>query len=180
VSRLHHVVLSGQSHSGKTTLAAGLAGKSFAVVSARAELEALIATGPASRKDLQTFGRKIEASTKGRWLAAATIRALKGDGSIVVDSARTYDQLDACREVLAPGVAHIHLTAADDVREKRMRSSGAPGELPFAALANDEIERGIPLLAGHADVVIDTSSSNPDAVLSLALSALRSLLRDRR
>jgi cytidylate kinase len=161
------LVLAGPICSGKTTLAQGLAKETGAqVVSARAELHKLGAAG--DRGDLQDFGAALERRTSGAWLASAVPTAEEHPTPIIVDSARTLNQIRALRS-LKHRVVVVYLTAPLKVRKQRYERRNDPvdyGRSVESALSGEDEEVGE--LAAHADLRIATGNKTPQDVLSYA------------
>ncbi len=169
-----HIVLSGKSNTGKTTLAEGLSSSlGYLVLSAREVLRELANDPLRSRIDLQEFGAVTEERTRGKWLASAAADAIHSQSSmLIVDSVRTQAQLARCLEVLEPGVFHTHLLASGSARADRLRLRVDPNlDEPVNpnVITTSPIEAAVDELAASAGFVLDTGPLSTDAVLDAVL-----------
>jgi cytidylate kinase len=166
-TRTSLLILAGPLCSGKTTLAKALAEQTGAlVVSARAELHKLGATG--DRGDLQDFGTALERRTGGAWLASAVPSADEHPAPVIVDSARTLNQIRALRSI-RQDVVVMYLTAPLEERRQRYERRDDPvdrGRSVESALSGEQEDVGE--LAAHADLQLETGNETPLDVLSRA------------
>ena len=179
------VLLSGPVASGKSTLAARLAGQwDLLTVNTGDLLKSRIARLRGSgRAALQHEGDRLDRETGGTWvveelttrLSASTVPPL-----VIVDSVRQPEQIDAVRNVYGSTVTHIHLTAAMDVLAMRHANRQNTDDLEYEAVRKNQTENEVEQLAHLADVVIDTSRTTIDDVLVRAASCLRLFGADRR
>jgi dephospho-CoA kinase len=164
------IVLAGPTCAGKTTLADGLSrATAWPIVTARAAI-VLHAGRALDARGLATAGFRLEAQFPGVWLASAVAAAVAADQAAIVDAARTSAQVIALRES-SPWCTVVYLTADVETRRRRYGRRGC-GTTQFDALANSSIERGADLLAGNADLCVDTSSLSATQILSRVLTAL--------
>jgi len=156
------VVLSGAVAVGKSTLASALAELGFQWFKSNTLLRHLTAAGSnATREVLQHFGDELDARTKGAWLAE---KLPMGCYLLLVDAARTADQIAHIRRKFGAHVVHIHLKAGLSALEQRFARRGADISSYDAVQAN-ATEAGVRQLSNIADVVIDTSNCTPEDVL---------------
>jgi hypothetical protein len=163
------IVLSGPMYSGKSTLAALLQEKAdYVVVSARLVLRKLASEGLETRVDLQRFGALLEERTTGKWLGDAAAGAAGDHPStpIVVDAARTFDQVSAVRNALG-AVEHVHLSASPTILRERFYSQGAdlPEPSSFEQAMGHPIEQQALALGAHADLILQSGLVGPEALL---------------
>lgn len=167
--RTNLLVLTGLLCSGKTTLAQLLAeGRGAEIVSARRELLRLGAVE--DRRDLQRFGAAVEQSTAGGWLASAIPATGQQPAPVIVDSAKTPEQVRALRVLRASPVV-LFLTASLDERRRRFlgRDDAIEHGRSFGSVLSDEPD-GFNDLAAHADLRVKTDNMTPRSV---ALDVLR-------
>jgi adenylosuccinate synthase len=179
VSGLSPVLLSGSMYAGKTTLALLLNDRcGHAILSARDVLRRHAGSALETRDDLQWFGAELERLTGGSWLgeAAAALAADAAPRPIVIDAARTRQQVSAIKQAVSP-ILHVHVSASSVSKEKRFLSQA--DELiessSFERASGHPIEREASLLDETADLVVDTSNRTPDEVFCLVEHALRHL-----
>jgi adenylosuccinate synthase len=173
------VVVSGRIGSGKSTLALALEER-FGIERLRTRellIQRLAASTAPSRLALQKQGERLDQRTRGRWLADELGRLLveRGpDASVLVDSVRRADQIDAIRAAFGTAVVHVHLVAPRSVLEARFRRrTGVPGEASsYAEAAGDPTEQQVDSLEAIADVVVDTNRSTPEDVVTRAAARL--------
>lgn len=173
------VVLSGPISCGKSTLGDQLVDEFGAVKLKTWELLTELKPGVSlDRQSLQALGDELDVSTDGRWVAEALGRKsvnLPADAVIVVDSVRLKEQIDFIRQGFGNVVVHVHLCAEDDDLEKRYkkRRKKPIKELPdYDQVRANPTEQAVPMLAEHADIVINTSRSDEKDVLVRAASYL--------
>lgn len=178
----HLIVLSGQIASGKSSLCNQFVSRFDAhVLSTRKILEAkLIHDDPArdrSREALQKAGQDLDDQTKGTWAVGALKNAVADfseNAIVVLDSARTRDQVAAFKAAFNDGVRHVHLKAATFVRERRYnaRREVTFEETSFDRASQNPVEQRVPDLERIADVVIDTNTADAPGVLAQAVAGL--------
>jgi adenylosuccinate synthase len=176
------LVLSGQIASGKSDLCSQLASRFGAkILRTRSILEARIRRdNPQSdwtRSDLQEAGNKLDKETQGAWVADVLGEHQKNssdDAILVLDSARTGDQVAALKAAFPDKVRHVHLEAARFVRERRYeaRREATFEETSFEEAARHPVEEAVPELARNADVVISTNTIDAPSVLARAVAGL--------
>ena len=81
----------------------------------------------------------------------------------MVDSVRTLDQILWVREIFGDSVAHVHLTAAERVLSARyaIRSEG----YRYDDVTGDPVERGVRVLEGLDELVLDAGRLTPELLL---------------
>ena len=160
----HVVLLSGPIASGKTTLAQLLVDRlGFCIVSTRA---LLLRYQGEDRRSLQAAGASLDDSAGGRWVRDGLVRwqrRCSAEVSFVVDSVRTIDQIRWVREAFGEAVMHVHLIADVEVLADRYCTRFEGYE--YQDVSDDPVERGVNVLAGSAELVVDTSRSEPELVL---------------
>lgn len=163
-----NIVLSGPMFSGKSTVADLLVAQlGYRVVRARDVLRELAGGPLLSREDLQSFGAELEAGTAGSWLGVAAASVVSEQSvSVVVDAARTKLQLASVRELVGD-VIHVHLVASRAVLEQRFgtREKDLIEASSLAKALDHEVERQTDELAALADMLLDTSTASPDALV---------------
>ncbi len=160
----HVVLLSGTIASGKTTLAQLLVDRlGFCIVSTRA---LLLSYQGEDRRSLQAAGASLDDSTCGRWVRDGLLRwqgQCPAGVSFVVDSVRTVDQIRWVREAFGEAVMHVHLITDVEVLAYRYGTRFEGYE--YQDVSDDPVERGVNVLAGSAELVVDTSHLAPELVL---------------
>jgi adenylate kinase family enzyme len=158
------IVLSGPACAGKSTLAERLVTAGYTVVTAVAAIERVAGKTGLERGELQAIGALLERENAGSWLVNACLNA---DFPIVLDAARTIDQVEVSRASI-PGVIVVHLTADSGVRgrryEDRRRRRESDRAAGFAALASTELELLSERLGRDADVVLRTDRFDRDQI----------------
>lgn len=175
------VVLSGQIHSGKTTLARGLEARlGMSTFKTKEALERRLArSGIGNRKLFQAEGRRLDRATGGSWVMQELHRRLREspvEGGVVVDCARIAGQVQAIRAAFGARVVHIHLTAPPRVlaaRHPRRSRKATDSGISYIQAKNDPTERQVESLADLADAVIDTDRCTVEDVLARAESIIR-------
>lgn len=173
------VLLSGRISSGKSTLSEMFVRRFGATVLKTNEvLRRKQADSTQGRRALQQLGEDLDQKTGGRWVAEELKRVLVESTSdfIIVDAIRIVAQAEAVRRSGLGRVVHVHLEAPEDILAERYKAkqNGKPGELPnYADLSKgSETEARVGDLAAAADVVIDTSLSRKEDVLTRAAGHL--------
>lgn len=167
------VLLSGPVAVGKTSLREELerrfqfrAIRSSGYLTALAEVRGILD----NRTALQDLGDSLDAQTDFKWLvedvASVAIRATPEVTRWLVDAVRKERQIEHFRSAFPKKVAHVHLTAPEDILMARYAKRIAPAGsivpvVPYSvavAHPNEQAARG---LKGVADVVLDTSQFSP-------------------
>jgi adenylosuccinate synthase len=180
------VVLSGPVSSGKTTLARQFHDRFGAQHLKTSVLLEEISGGKVARerRAMQQLGSRLDRETSGGWVAdglVSKIAALPKGETVVIDAVRTLEQIEALRSGLSRPVVHVHLTAPDDVLERRYRNrpkTRFKERGSYAEVLSNRTEKLVPTLAGDADVVIDTGRSTKKDVEVRAASYLGLNARD--
>lgn len=125
------------------------------------------------RKALQQAGAELDLETNGSWVADAVSAAIPDTDKsfLLVDSARIAAQVKGLRERFGgENVHHFHLTAPDDVLEKRYQERASLGDqtATYEEAKADLIEAEIDSLAAIADVVVQTEKSEVPSCVTYA------------
>ena len=167
------IAISGPVASGKSSLAAGLAGR-FPGIEVLKTHELIRLEDPSvgfERAALQAAGTRLDRRTNGRWVGQALGRAVVGmarePAHIIVDSCRIEGQIDGLRQAFAGRVVHVHLTAPTKELEGRYKARrSAMKELgSYAEVRADPTEAQVEELAKMADIVVDTARCGADDVV---------------
>jgi adenylosuccinate synthase len=171
------IVISGPVSSGKSTLAHGLSARfGFDVRRTKDWLKRRASAKEPGRRALQRYGDRFDARTQGKWVVEELTKDLPDltSDTVILDSVRTGDQVKALQEAFGPIVTHIHLTAPDDVLERRFKRRRNKRELSsYRAVKKNRTERRVDLMRHIADIVIDTQRCTIVDVLVRAESHLR-------
>ena len=164
------VVLAGPSCAGKTSVADRLRHAGFTLVTARHVIAQSLGGRTLTREEMQRRGAELEAGNPGRWLAEA---AATFPRPVVLDAARTPEQIAAARELLA-GCFVVCLTASTREREKRFQTRSDPADATarFAQIEASPIERIARVSRGLRRH--DSDDRQPHARASLPSSRLAS------
>src|SRR5437867_11042229 len=95
---------------------------------------------------------------------------------VILDSARTKEQIGSLREAFGPIVTHVHLTASQDELRRRFdtrRTRDSQELVTYDAVRENLTEQQVDSLKNIADIVIDTERSTAADVLIRAASHLR-------
>ena len=179
------VVVSGPVAGGKSSLARSLAEKHAGV---RFSTRNLLMTRLAgdeepTRAALQRIGAQLDDDTNGQWIADGLSTAVyqAPQHLIVIDAARTADQVAALRRAFGGQVRHVHVTASLGTCAKRYQERSSSSELAemdtYAAVAADPTESAIESLAPMADISIDTDMKGLDDVVTQVAAQLGMLDR---
>jgi hypothetical protein len=140
--------------------------------------------GTRDRLALRALGDDLEARSHGTWVRDLVTERVNCDDPaecVIIDSARTADQVRALR-CTASSVVVIVLEARLVVRrarfEARKQSRRMDQAIAFAQVDSHPAEQHAPHLKHLADLVIDTSDRQPDAVVRAACSYLDGLERE--
>lgn len=176
------VALSGPVASGKSTLASSLV-RDFGAVHLRTHdlLQARARHAGlgdlADRRALQSYGEELDRRTNGRWVAedlGPVVAQLPDRAIVIVDAIRISEQLQALHEAFGRRITHIHLTAeTSDLADRYTHRAPKFTELPdYELVRADPTEAAVPNLAPNADLLLDTSSMDPEAGVLLAAARL--------
>jgi adenylosuccinate synthase len=168
------VALSGPVGSGKSTVARRLVER-YGVEHLRTQdlLRARsCAEGLAELRDrraFQNYGEDLDRRTGGAWVAeqlAPAIARLCDNAVVLIDAVRTPEQVAALRGAFGRRVVHVHLSApVEELVTRYHRRSSKMLELSdYNQVRADATEAGVPRLADHADVVIDTARNSEQDV----------------
>lgn len=151
-------ILSGPIASGKTTLAQEMAEGGWLHLRTRELLEKEAASaGTMGRHALQGFGAALDMQTQGRWILEYLEAACQQGGSVVVDSVRTIEQVEAIRGAKAfrdAAILHIHLGARADTLECRYMSRGDAED--YARAKRHPVEARVGDLSSVANLTVST------------------------
>lgn len=166
------VVVSGPVAGGKSELARALATRFGGVrLSTRNILLREFGDDEATRPALQRVGAELDLSTDGRWVAdrLSTTVYEAPERLVIIDAARTANQIAALRRAFGRQVRHVHVTASDETRAERYERRRATSEVPetgtYADVMSDPTEANVDALAPMADIAIDTDRDGPDDVV---------------
>lgn len=167
------VVLSGPISCGKSTLAEGLCLRlGMRVFRTRDVLKRIIKPLLLdNRREFQAAGERLDRSTQGSWVRDELHRWLSTNenaSTVVLDSVRIREQIDALRKSFGSKVIHVHLTAPLKELEKRYRRRRKleSEQVPtYAEAREDPTEQQIDSLRDIADIVIDTNRCTDQDVL---------------
>ncbi len=174
------ILLSGPVASGKSELACSLADQfDLGLIETSKLLKAVLEDAQAGRLNLQQEGERLDKETDGRWVLdqlAKEMRQWDEGKSVVVDSVRIPEQIQAIREAYGQSVAHVHITAPLEVLNERFssrgRTSDISGQLTYEDVRANSTESRVDRLEDIADVVIDSSRCRPADVLVRVASHL--------
>lgn len=173
------IVISGPISSGKSTLVRGLSERhGFDVRRTKDWLSRRTQSqGETRREELQRYGDESDEETAGKWIVEELRKDLPSlaTDTVILDSARTQNQVDALREAFGTVVTHIHLSAPEEELMRRFseRTKARQGEpAAYAAVRANKTERNVDSLSNIADIVIDTKRSTIDDVLVRAENQL--------
>ena len=170
------LVLSGAIAVGKSTLAAGLAELGFYSVKSTALMRRALDTKSSPptpafvhRETLQAVGDELDAATNGAWLAQHLHLYLTGNPQrlLLVDAARTANQIAHIRKLYGACVVHAHLAApVEKLAQRYFSRAGQAADGTYGAFStHNATEANVGKLAHIADVVIDTTNCTADDVL---------------
>ena len=164
------IVLSGPVASGKTTLGNILVERYGFELQKTRDLIKVAQQTELERRALQLAGDALDRKTKGRWVADALGRKLldlPADVTILVDSVRIKEQVEAIRQAFGPRVTHVHLTAPQPelARRYRRRSKHLKELSSYEEVRANETEHNVDNLKEIADVVVDTHRSTSEQVV---------------
>lgn len=166
------VVISGPISAGKTTLANGLRSDGFAIVKTHELIQRATQKPLTTREEFQRAGDRLDRRTDFAWITTAVNRSpgYSPEARIVIDSVRKPEQVSVLRRAFGARIVHLHLTAPDDVLERRYAERhSAVRELPrYADAKRHRTEHRVDRLRHLADVVIDTSRCTDQDVLTRA------------
>lgn len=111
-----------------------------------------------SRRDLQRFGDILDAETSSLWVFedyAAAVRNLAGDVPVVIDSIRTWRQLEPFRASRDCDLVHVHLYGSPDQLKERFLRKHTADEFDESDLIKND--KDIESFARDADVRINTN-----------------------
>lgn len=173
------VLLSGPVSSGKSTLADALVQQAgFQLIKTWEMLTERAPEVARERAALQRLGEQLDIDTRGDWVAtdlSRRARTLPEQALIVIDAVRIPGQVEAVRRSFGPRVLHVHLTAPEEILERRYkhRRRGDIKELAsYTAVQDSKTERDVDQLGDIADVVIDTNRCTKEDVFVRAASHL--------
>lgn len=173
------VLLSGPVAVGKSTAAAALAADaSVARISTSAVLRRRLRRGAtATRDDLEGAGAAALATSGGSWIVEEVNAVASGLDldAIVVDSVRRLEEVEAIRDLFSE-VCHAHLIATQEEladRFNRRRRDIDTAAFEYRDVVAHPTERLVSALAGVANLVIDTSLTDPENVAAQVRRAAR-------
>ena len=186
------ILLSGPVASGKSILARRLSDRFNMKLLRTSDLLRAVMTEQErpGRFALQNKGEELDRLSQGRWVLDGLSRVLGREStekSVIVDSVKIREQIDAIRDSYGSLVTHIHLTAPVDVLTARFNSRQAfsPHDelISYQGVRSNETEGQVDALGDIADVVIDSNRCTEEDVLipdCLSLEAVRGRKRRLR
>ena len=176
------ILLSGPVASGKSMLARRLSDRfNMKLLRTSDLLRAMMTESERpGRVALQHKGDELDQLTRGTWVLDALSLMLGTESvgtSVIVDSVKIQEQIDAIRDSYGSQVTHIHLTAPVDVLTARYGSrqgfsSDAEG-IDYQDVRSNKTEYQVDALSDIADVVIDSNRCTEEDVLTRVASHLR-------
>ena len=172
------ILVSGPVSSGKSTLSHDLADRfGFAIYRTREWLGRRLREESRDRANLQQEGDRLDVRTRGRWVLEELTKELpaQADEVVILDSVRTWDQIEALRGAFGPNVTHIHVTAPLEVLQKRYdqrRKRDRRDLAEYEQVRQNQTEQHVDSLRDVADIVIDTNRCTNEDVLVRAASHL--------
>ena len=176
------ILLSGPIASGKSMLASRLSGRFNMKLLKTSDLLRAKMTGSEQpgRVALQDKGDELDRLTQGTWVLDGLSRMLGSESagtSVIVDSVKIQEQIDAIRDSYGSLVTHIQLTAPVDVLTARYNSregfSAHAEFISYQDIRSNETENLVDALGEVADVVIDSNRCTEEDVLIRIASHLR-------
>lgn len=180
------VVVSGPVAGGKSSLARTLARRFDGI---RLSTRELLLTGLSprqepSRQALQRIGAERDEQTNGSWVAERFSRRIfeAEESLVIIDAARTVQQVEGIRRAFGRGVRHVHVTASRDAcaarYAERQEREDIQEAASYAEVIADPTEFKVDELRDIADVVIDTDHNGPEDVVVRAAAQLGLLDRE--
>ena len=177
------VVLSGPVASGKTTLAEDLALlESAQHLSTSAFISASVGR-ELGRSELQRLGLTADFQG-GTWLVDAVTELATqcpAGSMIVVDAARTLDQVTQLRQSAsgASRLLHVHLRGDNRQLAERHNARSLEGDSAWEEVMRSPAEAAADLLEAEADLVLDTTRAAPTDVAARVIARLGRLRSQR-
>lgn len=180
------VLLSGPIAVGKTSVRNELlSGFGFDYVRSSGYLQEMLAGQGqiGDRRSLQDFGDSLDVETDYRWVldrvAMPAFDAAPEQRRWLVDAVRKLRQVEHFRQALGPVVMHVHLSAAEDVLQRRYAARMQPGveAVPYSTAVQHPNEVASRQLIEVADLVLDTGESTPTQVAFEIAKAARIVLK---
>ncbi len=173
------VVLSGPIGVGKSTFRNALVDMFGArKVSTSAWLAARTGCGE-ERGALQEAGAAQDVATGGEWVAdvVAEAAAVGGGDLLILDSARTGDQVTALRRRFSGDVLHVHLNADPATIARRYADRKAEHKefATYTEARRHGTEAQVDTLAGGADLVLETEHSGAATLATAAMAIFGSM-----
>ena len=180
------VVVSGPVAGGKSRLARSLAARfEGARFSTRELLMPHLGKDESpTRHALQAIGARLDRETDAQWVANGLSRRIyeAERDLVIIDSARTSEQIKGLRKSFGRNVRHVHVHASEQTCAERYEERRGRAEVQEAASYGDVIadptEAAVRSLASIADVSIDTDRDAPDDVVVRVAAHLGLLDRD--
>jgi adenylosuccinate synthase len=181
---LRIVAISGQVGAGKSTLALGLeerySGRRLSTKDfLREHARKASAQLPDERRALQEYGKALDDSTAGGWVAEATAQIVENEPAqrlIIVDAVRLHSQVERLREAFGARVTHVHVYASTEELARRYADRGNKSGLTELATYTDvaahATEAAVHELQADADIAIDTQRCMPGDVHIRVAAAL--------
>lgn len=137
-----------------------------------------------SRQSLQRAGAELDKQTGGRWVVDRLSRRIYDATQqlVIVDSVRIAGQIEGLRQAFGREIRHVHVSASRETCAARYEERRARAEVEEAAsyedVMADPTEAQVGLLAGMADIAVDTDRDGPDDVVVRVAAQLGLLDRE--
>lgn len=140
---------------------------------------------PATRQTLQRVGAQLDVEKQGAWVADGLSRQIyeAHEPLVIIDAARTSEQIERLRESFGRQVRHVHVSASRDTcslrYEERRSASEVMEAATYADVLADPTEAQIESLEPMADISVDTDRDKPDDVVIRVAAQLGLLDREQ-
>lgn len=165
------VLLSGRIRTGKSTLAEDMKKRYGARVIKTRELIAARMPDATTRGTLQDAGDQLDDETDGEWVAEELLKATQARRTetydlYIVDSIRKESQIRHIRDAYGRAVMHVHLTAAEETVDSRLRggNSSFADVGSYSEAQKNRTEATVEDLGAIADILVDTDANRPEDV----------------
>jgi len=164
------IAFSGPVSSGKSSLSKTL-GERYGFVEFRTrDVLRTLNSDTDDRQMLQKRGDELDILTNGEWVRDALVRTAAEhaeQATILVDSVRIKNQVDALRKAFGPArVVHVHVTAPLEVLAERYSKRQPPPTISYDEVRANATESRVDELREVADIVVDSHRSTPEDVFA--------------